>query len=214
MACAGGIAVGAIVGFVASKVASLLDDHLLEITLTTISAYGSFVLADAIKVSPVLAVVIAGIVIGNYGRLKGMSKRVQEAVDSFWEYAAFVVNSLVFLLIGMEIPIGALPVSVVLVAWAVIAMNVSRAVIVYGMFPALNYFSRPMNIRWQTIIFWGGLRGSLSIALLLSLPLSLPGRADLVAMTFGALAFSLLVQGLTVLPLLQLLRIKTSVVKS
>ena len=66
----------------------------------------------------------------------------------------------------------------------------------------------------QTVIFWGGLRGSLSIALLLSLPLSLPGRADLVAMTFGALAFSLLVQGLTVLPLLQLLRIKTSVVKS
>jgi CPA1 family monovalent cation:H+ antiporter len=207
-ACIGGAAIGVMVGFVSSKLTSFFEDHLLEITLTTISAYGSFVLADALHVSPVLAVVMAGIVIGNYGRSKGMSNRVRESVDSFWEYAAFAVNSLLFLLIGMEIPLGAFRESFMLIAWAVAAMTLARAATVYGLFPLLNQFSPRVGLRWQTVIFWGGLRGSLSIALLLSLPLSVPGRSELLAMTFGAVAFSLLVQGLTVEPLLRALRIK------
>ncbi len=99
----GGMAVGAAVGLAGSTLTSYFDDRLLEITLTTIAAYGSFLTADWLKVSPVIAVLVAGLVIGNYGRKKGMSATTQVAVDSFWEYAAFVVNSLVFLLIGLEI---------------------------------------------------------------------------------------------------------------
>ena len=212
-ACLGGVAVGAAVGFVASKITSFFEDHLLEITLTTISAYGSFVLADAMHVSPVIAVVIAGIVIGNYGRSKGMSENTQVAVDSFWDYAAFVVNSLVFLLIGMEIPLAPLAPYFAVILWSILAMMVARAVVVFGLFPPLNRFSTPVNVRWQTVIFWGGLRGSLSIALVLSLPLSIAGRAELLAMTFGAITFSLLVQGLTVSPLLMMLGIKHNALK-
>src|SRR5206468_10655627 len=96
----GGLAVGIAIGFAASTLTSYFDDHLLEITLTTIAAYGSFLLAEALHVSPVIAVLLTGLIIGNYGRRVGMSSSTQMAVNSFWEYAAFVVNSLVFLLIG------------------------------------------------------------------------------------------------------------------
>jgi len=213
LACLGGVVVGVAIGFAASKISSFFDDHLLEITLTTISAYGSFVLADALHVSPVIAVVMVGIVIGNYGRSHGLSKNTQIAVDSFWEYAAFVVNSLVFLLIGMEVPLAPLAPYASVILWSILAMTVARAIVIYGLFPLLNQFSNPVSGKWQHIIFWGGLRGSLSIALVLSLPRTLSSRAELVAMTFGAVTFSLLVQGLTVSPLLRLLGIKREAVK-
>ena len=105
MMVAGGLLAGVIVGVLASTLTSYFDDHLLEITLTTIAAYGSFLLAEGLHVSPVIAVLATGLVIGNYGRQKGMSPPTQLAVNSFWEYAAFVVNSLVFLLIGLEIQV-------------------------------------------------------------------------------------------------------------
>lgn len=92
----GGAGVGCALGVLASKLTSFFDDHLLEITLTTILAYGSYLVSEHLHVSPVIAVVCAGIVMGNYGSRKGMSPSTRLAVDSFWEYAAFVVNSLVF----------------------------------------------------------------------------------------------------------------------
>jgi len=208
LSCLGGLIIGAVVGFVASKITTYFDDHLLEITLTTISAYGSFILAETVGVSPVIAVVIAGIVIGNYGRRKSMSANTQIAVDSFWEYAAFVVNSLVFLLIGLEIPLGLLTEHVNVIFWAVLVMLLARAISLYGLLQISNQVSKPISGKWQHVLFWGGLRGSLSIAMVLSLPLTLPGRVQLIAMTFGAVTFSLLIQGLTVSPLLHLLRIE------
>lgn len=207
----GGAALGAAIGFIASKLTSYFDDHLLEITLTTIAAYGSFILAERFHVSPVIAVLLTGIIIGNYGRHKGMSPNTEIAVDSFWEYAAFVVNSLVFLLIGLEIQLSLLTDYSVVILWAVLAMTIGRAVAVYGLIPLTKTLAEPISFRWQHILFWGGLRGSLSIALVLSLPLSVSGRAQLVAMTFGAVTFSLLVQGLTISPVLRLLRIQKSV---
>lgn len=204
----GGIAVGAAIGFLASKLTSYFDDHLLEITLTTIAAYGSYLLGEAMHVSPVIAVIVAGITIGNYGRRK-MSPNTQVAVDSFWEYAAFVVNSLVFLLIGLEIPLSLLAQYAGFISWTVLAMVVSRAAVIYGLFPLINRLSSPVAGEWRHILFWGGLRGSLSIALVLSLPLTTTNRVQLVAMTFGAVTFSLLAQGLTISPLLKLLKLKS-----
>ncbi len=87
-------------------------------------------------------------------------------------------------------------------------MTLARAITIYGLFPIINRFTERVSFRWQHIVFWGGLRGSLSIALVLSLPLNLPGREQLVAMTFGAVTFSLLVQGLTISPLMTLLKIE------
>ncbi|MFN0084783.1 MAG: Na+/H+ antiporter [Blastocatellia bacterium] len=205
----GGIAVGAIIGIIASTLTSYFDDHLLEITLTTIVAYGSFLLAEEMHVSPVIAVLIAGLILGNYGRMKGMSPTTQVAVNSFWEYAAFVVNSLVFLLIGMEIQIGALTENFVAIAWAVGAMLIARLICVYGLIALTNLRADHFPFRWRHILFWGGLRGSLSIALVLSLPTTLPGRQVLVVMIFGTVIFSLLVQGLTISPLLRWLKITT-----
>ncbi len=204
----GGALLGGVIGFVSAQLTSYFDDHLLEIMLTTIAAYGSFIAAENIHVSPVIAVLITGIVIGNYGRNQGMSPNTEVAVDSFWEYAAFVVNSLVFLLIGIEIQFSLLAEHVVFILWGVLAMSVARALAVYGFFPIINRLNEPVSFRWQHIVFWGGLRGSLSIALVLSIPLSIPGREQLVAMTFGAVTFSLLVQGLTISPLMTLLKIK------
>jgi monovalent cation:H+ antiporter, CPA1 family len=202
----GGMAVGAAVGLVGSTLTSYFDDHLLEITLTTIAAYGSYLTAEWFKVSPVIAVLVAGLVIGNYGRKKGMSATTQIAVDSFWEYAAFVVNSLVFLLIGLEIRLPQLATAASSVAWGVLAMLAGRIVAVYGLLALTKLMGSPVPIRWQHVLFWGGLRGSLSIALVLSLPSSVPGRARFVFMIFGAVLFSLLAQGLTVKPLLRWLK--------
>ena len=206
----GGVAVGAIIGIVTSTLTSYFDDHLLEITLTTIAAYGSFLLAEGLHVSPVIAVLIAGLVLGNFGRDKGMSPTTQVAVNSFWEYAAFVVNSLVFLLIGLEIQLSMLIENLTSISWAVLAMLLARAAAVYGLNPITNRLGEGMSFRGQHVLFWGGLRGSLSIALVLSLPRGLPDRSLLVTMIFGAVIFSLLVQGLTVSPLLKWLRLTQS----
>ncbi|MEW5977332.1 MAG: Na+/H+ antiporter [Acidobacteriota bacterium] len=203
----GGVAVGAIIGLVASTLTSYFDDHLLEITLTTIAAYGSFLLAEALHVSPVMAVLATGLIIGNYGRQVGMSPTTQVAVNSFWEYAAFVVNSLVFLLIGLEVQISDLLANNLSVSLAVLAMLAARLAAVYGLSWVTNRFAAPIPGPWQHILFWGGLRGSLSIALVLSLPKDLPDRSLLVTMIFGSIVFSLLVQGLTMSPLLRWLKL-------
>ena len=206
---AGGIAAGAVVGLLASFLTAYFDDHLLEITLTTISAYGSFLLAESIHVSPVIAVLATGLLIGNYGRVTGMSPPTQVAVNSFWEYAAFVVNSLVFLLIGLEIQVTTLAEQFWPVAWGVAAMLAARLVSVFLLVPVGNLLGESVPPRWQTVLFWGGLRGSLSIALVLSLPVNVPGRAQLVTMIFGAVIFSLLAQGLSIGALLRLLKFST-----
>lgn len=136
-----------------------------------------------------------------------MSENTEIAVNSFWEYAAFIVNSLVFLLIGLEISLPDLAGHSSHILWAVVATVVSRAVAVYGLVPFVNLFTDRVTVRWQHVLFWGGLRGSLSVALALSLPSALPFRRDLIAMTFGTVIFSLLAQGLTISPLLKWLKV-------
>jgi CPA1 family monovalent cation:H+ antiporter len=201
----GGLALGGVVGFIASRLTSHFDDHLLEITLTTIAAYGSFILAERIHVSPVIAILVTGFIIGNYGRRRGMSENTEVAVDSFWEYAAFVINSLAFLLIGLEIQLLLLVEFAFPIFWALLAMIVARAFVTYWTFLPLNRFIEPVPWRWQHVIVWGGLRGALSLALALSLPLDMPDRLQLIMMTFGAVTFSLLLQGLTISTLLKTL---------
>ena len=99
----GGIVSGLVVGFLTSFLTRFFDDHLLEITLTIIAAYGSYVIAEEIHVSSVMSVLVTGVILGNYGSRSAMSPTTRLAVGSFWEFAAFIAESLVFLLIGLQI---------------------------------------------------------------------------------------------------------------
>jgi CPA1 family monovalent cation:H+ antiporter len=186
----GGIAVGATVGALASHATKAFDDHLLEIMLTTIVAYGAYLAAEGLHVSGVVAVVAGGLVVGNAGP---MSRDGQVAVHAFWEYAAFVANSIVFLLIGIQAFHVAWWTRWELVLGAIAAVTLARAASIY-----LLAWPLKLPATWQHLLVWGGLRGALSMALALGLPAGFPYREQVLSMTFGYVLFSLLAQGLTV----------------
>lgn len=198
-----GVAVGAAVGLAASWVTSLIEDHLVEVTLTTIAAFGSYLVADALHASGVLAVVAAGMACGNVGAKHGMGPTTKIAVVSFWEYLAFLANSLVFLLLGQEIDLGRLAghAGAILIAWVVLTL--ARASVVFSVSGLLSRTTERIPSRWRAVLVWGGLRGGLSMVLALSLPTSFPQRELLVDMTFGVVLLSILVQGLSVAPVLR-----------
>jgi CPA1 family monovalent cation:H+ antiporter len=202
---AGGALLGALLGYVASRITSAFDDHLLEITLTMVTAYGAYLAAEHLHVSAVIAVVTAGIVIGNYGSRTGMSATTRLAVNSFWEYAAFLVNSVLFLLIGLQVQWPLLMKHSRLIVLAVVAVFVARLVVVYGICPFVSSQRLPIPDKWRHLMFWGGLRGALVMALALSLPLDFPDREVVINMTFGVVLFTLLVPGLTMEPVVRLL---------
>ncbi len=179
------------------------DDHLVEITCTTLAAWGSFLLAEHFHFSGVLATLTAGLIFGNAPALASFSERGREAVDSFWEYAAFVANSLVFLLIGIRVAHQNVLSVWTTAAAAIGVVIVARAAAVY---PSCVLFARSnlrVTMRHQNILLWGGLRGALALALALALPSELPGRAAIVSASFAVVAFSVFVQGLTLTPLLR-----------
>jgi Na+:H+ antiporter len=203
----GGAGIGLGLGYLMSFITMQIDDPQIEITLTTILAYGSYVLADRLHVSGVLATVAAGITVGNVGATLGMSTRTQIALWAFWDYFAFAINSIVFLLIGIEVRVGEL-----LRRWPEILLAIGtvlagRAVAVYGLVPLSNVMNRTIPMRWRHVLVWGGLHGALSLALALSLSRNFPHRDDILAFTVGVVAFSIVVQGLTMKPLLRLLGI-------
>lgn len=201
----GGALLGAALGFIASRVTSAFDDHLLEITLTMVTAYGAYLLADRLHVSSVIAVVAAGIVVGNDGSRTGMSVTTRLAVNSFWEYAAFLVNSLLFLLIGLQVQVPLLVKHAQLIGFGVVAVLVSRILVVYGICPFVATKSLPIPYRWRHLLAWGGLRGALVMAMALSLPIDFPEREAIINLTIGVVLFTLLVPGLTMGPLVKML---------
>lgn len=198
----GGVLLGLIVGYAASKVTAQVDEPRIEITLTTIVAYGSYLLAEQLHVSGVIATVVAGLTIGNYGARMGMSPRTRVSVWAFWEYLAFLINSLVFLLIGIEVHVAQIIESWWTILIAIGAVLLGRVLVVYGLSPLSGRLGEPIPPRWNPVMVWGGLHGSVSIALALSLPQDFPHRATLLALCFGVVAFSIVVQGLSMKPLL------------
>jgi monovalent cation:H+ antiporter, CPA1 family len=203
----GGALLGLSLGYFVSKLTKRIDDAQIEITFTTILAYGTFLLARHLHLSGVIATVAAGLVIGNFAAKTGMSARTLTALRSFWEYASFIINSLVFLLIGLEVRLGG-----VLRAWkpiliAVAAIFLGRILSVYTLVPFSNLFSKRIPFVWQHVLVWGGLRGALSLALALSLDSRFPYRDQILNLTFGVVVLSILVQGLSIKPLLRVLRL-------
>ncbi len=200
---AGGLAVGLVLGWVTAQLLARVDDYLVETTLTTVVAFGSYLLAEQMHVSGVLAVLAAGLVTGSLGT-RGMSPTTRIVVFNFWEYAAFLANSAVFLLIGLHIDLPLLAESWRLILWAIASVLVSRALATYL---ASRYVAR-FPLRWSHVVFWGGPRGAIALALALSLPGSIgEGREVLLALTFGVVLFTILGQSVTMDGLLRRLKI-------
>ncbi|MFO0579700.1 MAG: Na+/H+ antiporter [Polyangia bacterium] len=198
-----GTLIGVAIGFAVAKVIQRVDDPMIEITLTTIAAYGSFVAAESFHYSGVIATVAAGMLCGNYAARTGMSPSTQIAVESFWEYVAFALNSIVFLLIGFEVRIDMLLHSWSAILVAYLAVTVGRAGVVYLVTLLLRRSSERIPWSWAAVLTWGGLRGGLSMVLVLALPPEFPFRSLLITITFGVVILSILMQGLSMSPLLR-----------
>ncbi|WP_298352513.1 cation:proton antiporter [Rhodoblastus sp.] len=199
----GGVGVGAFAGAAAIVLARGTSEHLVELTLSAIAAFGSFIVAERLEASGVLATVVAGLIVGNFGIFSPadrsfVSRRGREAMVNFWEFAAFVANSVIFLLIGANIAVMHYETYGPFVIAGVIGLALAaRALAVYPLSLPFNRSSHRISLNEQHILWWGGLRGALGLALALSLPASLPLRDEIVVVTFAVVAFSLMVQGLT-----------------
>ncbi|MCZ6734559.1 MAG: sodium:proton antiporter, partial [Planctomycetota bacterium] len=198
-----GLVVGLGSGLIAFWLLRRLDDHVLENAITVVLVWGSFIIAEQIGGSGVIAVVVAGLIMGNYGTRLAMSKQTRETIHTFWESIDFIVNSMVFLLIGIELQYVAqttqlLEANVVLaVAATFLAILAARGLMVY---PIAFLFGRHWPSGWKHVVFWSGLKGAIPLALVLWLPES-PLRNFLLPVAFGVVLISLLLQGLTI-PLL------------
>jgi Na+:H+ antiporter len=209
LVAAGGTMVGLVLGWLISLLIARIDDYLIETTLTTVLAFGAYLIAERLHFSGVLAVVAAGLINGNIGP-QGMSASTRIILFNFWEYVAFLANSLVFLLIGLQVNIPALIATWQPILWAILAALFARTVVVYGLSWVVKRTADPIPVRWQHVIYWGGLRGAISLALALSLPVTLGADRDLLrAMAFGVVLFTLLVQSTTMSPFIRWLRIIT-----
>jgi monovalent cation:H+ antiporter, CPA1 family len=199
---AGSIMCGALVAGLVLLLAGATDDHLIEITFTTVAAFGSFLLAEHFHLSGVLATLITGLIIGNVGHL-AISAKSREAVEEFWEYAAFVANSLIFLLIGMRLANQDYKFVLLPALVAVLIVTLGRALSVYPLSLLFARSTLRINKRHQHILFWGGLRGALALALALGLPPEIPGREAIITVAFAVVAFSIFVQGMSIKPLMK-----------
>jgi CPA1 family monovalent cation:H+ antiporter len=193
----GGVGMGAAVSAAILLIVGRTEDPLVEITLTTIAAWGSFLLAEHFGASGIISTLTAGLIIGSFAS-RLLSNGGQQRVCSAWEFFAFVANSFVFILIGMNVAnqplreLGSLPVAV-----AIVLGLVGRALSIYPL-AALFHFSRwRVSAPCQHVLFWGGLRGALALALALAVPASVPERNAIIVTAFVVVAFSILVQGLT-----------------
>jgi CPA1 family monovalent cation:H+ antiporter len=209
----GGIAVGLGFGGLAILIAGRTKDHLVETALTAVAAYGSFLLAENLHFSGVLATVAAGLVMGNLGMLRQdgaantLSQDGRAFAIAFWEFAAFIANSLIFLLIGLRvatIPFTEMNARALLVTIGLVLAG--RALAVYPLCLPFRSSSVAVPLSEQHVLWWGGLRGALALALALSLPLSFPFHDEILVTAFGVVVFSVVVQGLTMPLLLRWLR--------
>ena len=203
----GGLAVGVLIGLAIAQVIRRVDDPMIEITLTTIAAYGSFLAAEQLHFSGVIATVAAGMLSANYAARIGMSPSTRIAAETFWEYVAFALNSIVFLLVGMHIHLSELAGVWLLIVVAFVAVTLARAGVVFGVL-AMERSNRGEVSRaaYGAVLTWGGMRGSLSMVLALALP-PMANRDLLIGITFGVVVLSILLQGLTMTPLLRRLGI-------
>jgi Na+:H+ antiporter len=191
-------------GFLAARLIAGVQDHLIELTISVVLAYGTYLVADQLHLSGVIATVTAAVVFGNYGPGRGWTPTSTDAVDTVWEFLAYLLTAVVFLLVGLAIPPARLVGSLVPIVWAVAAMLVGRALVVYVLFGAASRLAPLPGLAgtvpraWLHVMFWAGLRGAVAVAMALALPVDMPQRELLQDITFGAVLFTLVVQATTI----------------
>jgi CPA1 family monovalent cation:H+ antiporter len=204
----GGAVLGIAAGWLAGWIVRRVDDHLAELTITAVLAYGTYLAASALGLSGVIATLVAA---GTFGALArdGLSPRAVGAIDVVWEFAAFLLTAGVFLLVGLSIAPEALVLAAGAIGWGIAAVLIGRAVVVYGIVGGgsvlLGRIARARGRSfasaatvpraWLHVLFWAGLRGAVSVALALSLPMDLPNRDLIQGVTFGIVLFTLIAQG-------------------
>lgn len=195
------VAVGLGAGWLAVRLIGLSDEHVVELTISAAAAYGTYLLAEELQQSGIIATVVAGVVIGTYGRTSGLSQRALEALDIVWELVAFLLTAIAFLLVGIAISAGDLAASGPWILWGLVGVVVGRALVIYGVLGGIaRLLSRrdagqAVPIGWLHVLFWAGLRGAVAVAMALSLPEDFPKRELLQQVTFGIVLFTLVVQG-------------------
>jgi CPA1 family monovalent cation:H+ antiporter len=195
---------GALVGWVLAlffgwMLGAVESDPFIETSLTTILAYISFLVAEGgFHVSGVMATVAAGLTMGSWGRAK-LSASVAGHIEHFWEYMAYMANALVFLFVGLRVDLMALYNSLDILVWVIVGMLFARAVVIYGLIPLVGRLpnAEPIDVGYRTVMYWGGLRGAIALAIVLSLK-DFPAADLLVALVMGAVLFTLIVQGLSI----------------
>lgn len=199
----GGILIGSILGYMFSQIIRIYDDYPLEIAFSILLFFGCFFVAEHFHVSGVIAVVVGGLIFGSYGAKIGMSETTKVNINSFWDVVTFIANSLIFLMIGLEIKNIDFSNKWGIIILAILIVLIGRTIALYASLALLRGFSE----KWKIILNWGGLKGSLSIALALSLPHSFEGRESILVLSFSVVLFSLLFQGLTLSPIIKKLKI-------
>lgn len=207
----GGLVIGVFCAGVILLLTHTTDDHLVELALSTVVAYGSFLIAEDLHVSGVLSTLTAGILVGNFGLPYAYSDKGRAFIMDFWEFMAFIANSLIFFLIGVrqanQFSMGNfLPISA-----AILVVTLGRAAAIYPLSALFSRSRLKIEKNYQHILFWGGLRGALALALALGLPQEIEFREQIITAAFGVVAFSIFVQGLTMTPLLHRLKVLSSV---
>ena len=201
-----GASVGGLIGFGLSFLTQRFDIPLVEQSLTLVSAYGTYLVAEELGGSGVIAVVTTGLILGNFGSRIGMNPRTRLVVSEFWEFVSFFINSIVFLLIGDQVRFDGLLDELGTILVAIGLMLAARAISTFGLGALSNAIAGEeanLSLASQTVLWWGGLRGSVSVALALSVPTLLSERQEIISIVFGVMLFTLLVQGLTTKPLLE-----------
>jgi CPA1 family monovalent cation:H+ antiporter len=195
----GGTAVGIGIGWVGHLLIGAIDEHLTEMTVSVAMAYGAFLAAETLHLSGVLATVAAAMTLGHLGRTRGWiySDGSERLLTDLWEFLAFVANAALCLLMGLTVHVAGLTRYPGAVLIGIAAALVGRAVVAYGVGQVLPGLGFRLSWAERHVIFWGGLRGAVALAAVLSLPGDFPHRAELLAMTYGVVLFTLLVQGLT-----------------
>ncbi len=208
-----GLFIGAVIGLITSAIMQHVDDAMVTITLTTIAAYGSFLVSNKLGFSGVMSTVAAGLVIGEKGLSQTLFPSIRLSTETFWEYIVFALNSLIFLLMGFAINLTLLwkLFPIVLIAYG--SVLIARFFVVtgtWGIFRPTNY---KFPFSWSIIMTWGGLRGALSMVLALSIPNSFDMKELIVTLVFGVVLISIFIQGITMSPLMKILGILPPVSK-
>ncbi|MEO5964957.1 MAG: sodium:proton antiporter [Candidatus Limnocylindrales bacterium] len=191
---------GLIGGLVAFRVMRATDDHMIEVAISFVAAYATYIVADRVHESGVIATVVVGLVLGNQAGVRGLSQGTRDALDVVWEFTAFVLTAVTFLLVGFAISPDLLLLAAPVIAAGFVAITLARAIVVYGVVGGGSRLIRGPNapsVGYLHVMFWAGLRGAIAVALALALPPALKDRDLLTGAVYGIVLVTLLVQGTT-----------------